>query len=46
MNLPQNDAFAKMEKRIKSLEVKVGFLAKELKTLNANLKEKNKSKDQ
>ena len=24
MNLPQNDAFAKMEKRIKSLEVKVG----------------------
>jgi len=43
MNLPQNDAFTKMEKRIKSLEVKVGFLAKELKTLNANLKEKNKS---
>jgi polyhydroxyalkanoate synthesis regulator phasin len=44
MNLPQNDAFSKMEKRIKSLEVKVGFLAKELKTLNANLKEANKEK--
>lgn len=30
MNLPQGDAFARMEKRIKSLEVKVGLLTKEL----------------
>ena len=44
LNLPQNDAFSKMEKRIKSLEVKVGFLAKELKALNANLQEANKEK--
>jgi len=44
LNLPQNDSFSKMEKRIKSLEVKVGFLAKELKSLNANLQESNKEK--
>merc|ERR1712150_246486 len=30
MNLPQGDAFSKIEKRIKSLEVKVGLLAKEV----------------
>ena len=38
-------AFSKMEKRIKSLEVKVGFLAKELKTLNTNIKDANKEKN-
>lgn len=39
MNLPQNDAYSKMEKRIKSLEVKVGFLSKEIKALNKTLQE-------
>lgn len=30
LNLPQSDAHEKLEKRIKSLEVKLGLLAKEL----------------
>ncbi len=30
LNLPQGDAYEKMEKRVKSLEVKLGLLAKEL----------------
>jgi polyhydroxyalkanoate synthesis regulator phasin len=30
LNLPQGDAYEKLEKRIKSLEVKLGLLAKEL----------------
>jgi polyhydroxyalkanoate synthesis regulator phasin len=30
LNLPQGDAHEKMEKRVKSLEVKLGLLAKEL----------------
>ena len=32
-NLPQGDSVSKLEKRIKSLEVKVGLLAKELEKL-------------
>lgn len=39
MNLPQGDAFSKMEKRIKSLEVKVGLLAKELERQRTDKKE-------
>lgn len=30
LNLPQGDAYEKLEKRLKSLEVKLGLLAKEL----------------
>jgi polyhydroxyalkanoate synthesis regulator phasin len=30
LNLPQGDAYEKLEKRIKSLEVKLGLLSKEL----------------
>ena len=30
LNLPQGDAYEKLEKRVKSLEVKLGLLAKEL----------------
>ncbi len=30
LNLPQHDAVSKLEKRVKSLEVKLGLLAKEL----------------
>ncbi len=41
MNLPQNDAFAKLEKRIKSLEVKVGLLAKEVERQRAEKKKEN-----
>ena len=38
MNLPQGDSFSKMEKRIKSLEVKVGLLAKEVERQRAERK--------
>jgi polyhydroxyalkanoate synthesis regulator phasin len=39
MNLPQGDAFSKIEKRIKSLEVKVGLLAKEVERQKIERKE-------
>ena len=38
INLPRGDVYEKLEKRIKSLEVKVGLLAKEIESQ----KEKNK----
>jgi len=44
LNLPQTDSITKLGKRIKSLEVKVGLLAKELekqKTINKALKKEN-----
>lgn len=41
MNLPQGDAFSKLEKRIKSLEVKVGLLAKEVERQKAARKEQS-----
>lgn len=47
LNLPQGDTYDKLEKRIKSLEVKLGLLAKELeaqKLKNEGLDNKKTSK--
>lgn len=44
LNLPQGDSFSKMEKRIKSLEVKVGLLAKEVERQRTERKEAEKNK--
>jgi len=43
LNLPQGDSFSKMEKRIKSLEVKVGLLAKEVERQRIERKEAEKN---
>jgi polyhydroxyalkanoate synthesis regulator phasin len=42
LNLPQEDSFLRMEKRIKSLEVKVGLLAKEIERQRTEYKEAEK----
>jgi polyhydroxyalkanoate synthesis regulator phasin len=39
LNLPQGDAYEKLEKRVKSLEVKLGLLAKELEAQRKAAKE-------
>lgn len=41
LNLPKSDTIAKLEKRIKSLEVKLGLLAKELDKYKAEQQKRN-----
>lgn len=43
ITLPQNDTFPKLEKRLKSLEVKVGLLAKEVEIQKARRKAEEQS---
>ena len=47
LNLPQGDAYEKLERRVKSLEVKLGLLAKELEAQRKAAKAKTEEdKDQ